>query len=852
MKTFPKMKSTFFLVSTAWLLFAVGLTVASPDDISPRRGDTARPGKKSTQVGFSSIIVNGRTLTGPNSSAQTRDGHLLIPVAGLARALGDSVQVDPSGKTITVNRNAGSSSSYDSRLGQVKENNVVVLSISNPGLIILSPFVEEAMLPSEIVSALFDASLRFDRQKNAVIVTRGIVGVVTQQKKKQGIGELYFVEYEYNLNRYSSTNSQGLTLSAIGRLADGRFSLVSNSSGNSLGQMSPKNFNFSLERPNGQHFVAGDFGTGAALQLLTSNIRGGLVSIPVGNFTIAAFAGRSNSGTVGRDGAADFAPLTRNRNLFDTNVFGVSATTKPFDSGILRPLSISAGALRFAGSSRQGSVVSTSLNFGGQRTQLQADFGLGTFNGFSTDNRVARGIGMAIDLAASYQATSNLSFQGRFAHIDSNFLAPQTGVREPVNLKAGGVSWSPVKWLTTSVNASTTRRPNDTGRAESFMSTSIVLSPGGAKPQFYVSHTQSSSRNYRKGEFTLINFSKSFQRFRVFANATRVKNIGPASVTTQLGANFLINERNTLEVNQGFSRNKAFNGLAEWRTDGLFKHRLNLSAGLGYTYSQNAKLDTYQRFSASLNLPRASSLQVSYLQTNAGPTLLVRLRGTLFRRCDAGAYLNSHQSDVNDFSSASGRVYQDINGDGKYTGGVDKPQSGIKVRVDGNRYVETDVNGLWAFEAISSGEHKVYVDLLSVRADLTLVDGGARELNLEAGKNSIFDFRLVRTGRVTGRVFLDKNENGVFDQGETPLADIRVVTASGRDTLTDNDGNFTIGDLPPGEHVFLLDEKTLPEKTTSGSKSIAVQSFAGRESTDINLTVIPTPAEIKRFAKRQN
>ena len=133
-----------------------------------------------------------------------------------------------------------------------------------------------------------------------------------------------------------------------------------------------------------------------------------------------------------------------------------------------------------------------------------------------------------------------------------------------------------------------------------------------------------------------------------------------------------------------------------------------------------------------------------------------------------------------------------------------------------------------------------------------MLGGTAQDTTLTPGDNTVFDFRLVRTGRISGRIWLDKNENGKFDDGETPLADIRVVTGSGRDTLTDADGNFIIGDLPPGEHVILLDEKTIPEKTMSGLKPLAIQVFPGRETSDVGLAVIMIPAEIKRFPARAN
>jgi len=57
---------------------------------------------------------------------------------------------------------------------------------------------------------------------------------------------------------------------------------------------------------------------------------------------------------------------------------------------------------------------------------------------------------------------------------------------------------------------------------------------------------------------------------------------------------------------------------------------------------------------------------------------------------------------------------------------------------------------------------------------------------------------------------------------------VRIVTGSGRDTLTDGQGQFTLGDLPPGEHVILIDEKTLPDNTrsTGGSLRVTVEAAA--------------------------
>jgi outer membrane usher protein FimD/PapC len=110
----------------------------------------------------------------------------------------------------------------------------------------------------------------------------------------------------------------------------------------------------------------------------------------------------------------------------------------------------------------------------------------------------------------------------------------------------------------------------------------------------------------------------------------------------------------------------------------------------------------------------------------------------------------------------------------------------------------------------------------------------------------IVDFRVVRTGRITGLVWLDINENGRMDVGEQPLADVRVVTGSGRDTLTDDKGYFIIGDLPPGEHILLLDEKTMPEQTRSVAGSQTIKVAAGAE-TATTFPVTALPPQIKKF-----
>jgi hypothetical protein len=346
--------------------------------------------------------------------------------------------------------------------------------------------------------------------------------------------------------------------------------------------------------------------------------------------------------------------------------------------------------------------------------------------------------------------------------------------------------------------------------------------------------------------FTLINATKKFDRWQLFVNAARIKTFGNSGLNLQVGGNVPINESNTLEVSQSVGSEGLLSGIATWRMSNLFRNRFGFSGGLGYTKSNSAPFYTSQHLSAFVKLPRSNTLQFNVLRTQTGTTLLVSLHGFLFSSKRADRAINGPIADLGSYGAVYGRVYQDVNLNGRYDPGVDQPQGNVRVRVDGSRYVVSDDAGNFRIDSVARGEHTVYLDLLSVRADLTLLDSIQQIVNLDSRHDSIVNFRVVRTGRISGLVWLDANENGRMDEGESPLPDVRVVTSSGRDTLTDANGYFILGDLPPGEHILLLDEKTMPQRTRSvaGSRTVKVNA-ANESATLFPITVLAD--QIKRF-----
>jgi uncharacterized repeat protein (TIGR01451 family) len=70
---------------------------------------------------------------------------------------------------------------------------------------------------------------------------------------------------------------------------------------------------------------------------------------------------------------------------------------------------------------------------------------------------------------------------------------------------------------------------------------------------------------------------------------------------------------------------------------------------------------------------------------------------------------------------------------------------------------------------------------------------------------------LFDLGTVIGKVFHDRNENGIQNKGEEPISDMQIVTEEGTVITTDKDGKYHLSGIIPGRHLFRLDERTLPD-----------------------------------------
>jgi len=796
------------------------------------------------------IIVNERALVGPNSAAQLRGGRLYLPIATIAEALGDTLSSDSTQRIVTVRRQNGTIAAFNAPLNEVRENGAVILTVSGTADLVFPPTPYDLMLPAEIVASLLDVIVRRDENQAIVIARKGIKAETVRTGDKHVRFELFQLEYDYNFTRYSSAGDHSLVLRGTGRVGDARLTFIANSAigvTQHSSRPSLQGGTVRLDRPNGQSFVGGEFGTGTDVEFLGAAVRGGLVQLPFDRVRLDFFGGQTTSGIPEFNPTAVLHPLSALAVRYDTKLFGAIATTAT-QTPRQRDFTFSAGGMHFGGASRKGDLFAGGVKYVSGLNRFQADVAMGQFSGVSRDATQTNGTGMAINLTGSYRLLDQVVLQGRYTHVSQNFLSPQSGIHDPTNSAAASVSWQPRRWLTAALSGSTATTP---GRAEQFnryVTATVNLTPDNSWPSLFISHTQSGTTQLRSSAFTLITATKKFDRWQLFLNGARVKTFGNADLNLQAGGNIRINDSNALEVSQSIGSRGLLSGIATWQVSNLLRHHLSFNAGLGYTRSNSAPFYTSQHLSAFVKLPRNNTLQFSFLRTQTGTTALLTLHGLLFSPKRGERAINGPLADLNSYGSVYGRVYQDVNLNGRFDPGTDQPQANVNIRVDGSRYVISDVNGNFRIESVARGEHTVYLDLLSVRADLTLLDTVQQLITMDSSHDQIVNFRVVRTGRISGLVWLDTNENGRLDDMERPLADVRVVTGSGRDTLTDGNGYFIIGDLPPGEHILLLDEKTMPEQTRSLAGSQTIKVIAGNETTT-TFPVAPLPDQIKRFPR---
>ena len=187
------------------------------------------------------------------------------------------------------------------------------------------------------------------------------------------------------------------------------------------------------------------------------------------------------------------------------------------------------------------------------------------------------------------------------------------------------------------------------------------------------------------------------------------------------------------------------------------------------------------------------------------------------------------------FGEVSAKVFEDSN----YNGIKDNNEKfckGIRVKllnsngdevkdIFGNKVGEktTDKNGRVYFKQLPKGKYKVNVILpngysnftkqnTNINENFSNVNTGGFSENINVNNfssNNTVSAGIVKTGKISSRVWNDKNRNEKEDEGEEGIEGINVLLCDGNGKLisianTDKDGRYSFNNLEPGEYYTLF------------------------------------------------
>jgi hypothetical protein len=93
------------------------------------------------------------------------------------------------------------------------------------------------------------------------------------------------------------------------------------------------------------------------------------------------------------------------------------------------------------------------------------------------------------------------------------------------------------------------------------------------------------------------------------------------------------------------------------------------------------------------------------------------------------------------------------------------------------------------------------------------------------------------SGIIRGRVFIDKNKDGIFQAGETGLASVELFLDSIYPIKTNTQGEFVFNRVGAGEHYIFIDETLLPLPWSTGGKEQWAIKSQLRSTSVINIPI---------------
>ena len=204
-------------------------------------------------------------------------------------------------------------------------------------------------------------------------------------------------------------------------------------------------------------------------------------------------------------------------------------------------------------------------------------------------------------------------------------------------------------------------------------------------------------------------------------------------------------------------------------------------------------------------------------------------------------------------------LYVDQNNDGKLSLGTDLPVTGKGTTGADTNCVLTDANGNYHFTGLAEGINYL-ANVATPQAALAAHFGAdpyqastpdpQRVQNLTGTYNAAdFGFFRVLPSSIGDTVFVDNNNNGVYDAGDSPIPNVTVeLYRSGvlfQTAVTDVDGKYLFDMLGPGDYTVKV-VATDPDVPTGYAPTVGQYDITLAPSTNILTADFPFVRRIQK------
>jgi hypothetical protein len=134
----------------------------------------------------------------------------------------------------------------------------------------------------------------------------------------------------------------------------------------------------------------------------------------------------------------------------------------------------------------------------------------------------------------------------------------------------------------------------------------------------------------------------------------------------------------------------------------------------------------------------------------------------------------------------------------------------VKIKV-GDQEAVTDGHG-WYHKTIKAKRVMVAAVAESVPPGFVFTTPTFTKVMVRQALRDRVDFGLTTRSGIYGAVFVDKNGNGIPDEGDVFVHAVKMILDGKTTQISEPQGAYFFTNVSPGKHTLTLDIKTLPVK----------------------------------------